>query len=111
MAFPLIAGLPWLATILGGLFLSFVSLLAQFLTKRLALILAVVLAMSGLTIAFFAGIVGIVNGLAEVSPPMLTQALGLVYPPNANLLIASCLSARVARWIYEWNMKVIYMRL
>lgn len=111
MAFPLIAGLPWLASVLGGLFVSLFTFFAQYLTKRLALILAVVLALSGLTVAFFAAIVGIINGISQVTPPQLNLALGLVYPANANLLIASCLSARLARWVYEWNVKVIQMRL
>jgi hypothetical protein len=111
MAFPLMAGLPWLASILGGLFVSIFTFLAQYLTKRLALVLAVVIAISGLTVAFFAAIVGILSGLAQVTPPQLNLALGLVYPTNANLLIASIISARLSRWVYEWNVKVIQLRL
>lgn len=111
MPLPVLAGIPWLASILSGLFASLITFFAQYLTKRLAIVVAVVAALSALTLAFFAGIVAIINGLSSISPPMLSQAMGMIYPENLNLIVASIFSARVARWVYEWNVKVIQFRL
>lgn len=111
MAIPVLAGIPWLASLLGGLFVAVVGFFAEHLTKRLAIVVAVVVALSALTLAFFAAIVAIIAGVSSLSPPQLSMAMGLIYPHNLNLIIAAVFAARLARWAYEWNVKVLQMRL
>lgn len=101
----------WLATLLGSLFTSIIQFFMNYVSKRLAIILAVVAAISGLTFGFFAAIVGLVSAISVVIPSEVSVGLSLVIPSNFLLCCSSILTAHVIRWVYEWNVKVIQFRL
>jgi uncharacterized protein with PQ loop repeat len=101
----------WLATLLGSLFTSLVQFFMNYMTKRLAIVVAVVAAISALTFAFFASIVLLVNGISVALPPEFSKGLSLVIPSNLPLCVSSILTAHLIRWVYEWNVKVIQFRL
>jgi|SRR5690606_829192 hypothetical protein len=103
--------IPWLVSVLGALLVSAFGFFADFVTKRLLVIAAVVAAIVALTLAFFAAIVAIINGLSSISPPALSQAMGLIYPANFPLIVGTTFAARVVRWVYEWNVKFLQYRL
>jgi hypothetical protein len=101
----------WLATLLGALFTSLIQFFMNYMTKRLAIVAAVLAVISTLTFGFFEAIVGLVNSIAVALPPQAAMGLSLVIPSNAPLCISSILTAHLIRWVYEWNVKVIQLRL
>jgi hypothetical protein len=111
MPIPAIAGLPWLAGLMGGLFSSLVSWFMQFVTKRLAVVAAVISGFVALTVAFLAALEGLVSVILLNSPIELTFAAQLIIPSNFTLCITTMLTARTARWVYDWNIKIIQLKL
>lgn len=111
MAIPLIAGLPWLAGILGGLFASLVAWFASFMTKRLAITAAAVVSILAVTATFYAALEALLSGIVASAPPHFGQAVGLVWPSNASACLAAILSAYVLRWVYDWQVKIIQLKL
>jgi uncharacterized membrane protein len=101
----------WLATFLGSLFSSVVAFFMQYVTKRLAIVLAVISAIAALTLGFFAAILALVNAVSSVTPPYFSVAMSWIVPSNAPLCISTILTAHLIRWVYEWNVKVIQLRL
>lgn len=101
----------WLASFLGTIFTAIVSALMTHFSKRIAIILAVVAAIAALTTGFFLAIYSIASGLASVAPPFVLTAWSLIVPSNLTILISAMLTARVLRWVYDWNVKVIQYRL
>lgn len=111
MPLPVLAGLPWVASILGGLFSALFGFFAKYLTKRLAIVVAAISAIGGLTAAFFALLNTAMGALTATVPPDVSIVLSHVLPDNFQLCISTLLGAQSARWVYEWNVKVIQMRL
>lgn len=110
MALPL-AGLPWLAGILAALFVAIFKFIAGLFTKRLLIIAAVVSVVGGFTAVFYQGMLAALNSVSNITPSFLNQAAGLVIPDNVPALISILVSARITRWVYEWNVKVAQWRL
>ena len=111
MPIPVIAGIPILAGILGGLFSALFQSLADVLTKRLALVVAGVAIIAGLTTAFFTLITGLFSAISAVAPNSLGLAISLVIPDNASACVSAIMTARMARWAYEWNVRIIQYKL
>jgi len=102
-------GLPWLAAVLGSLFTGLVSFLATYVTKRVALVLAAVAALTSLTVAFIALIEGAAAAFTYTMPSAV--AIGMLVPADAPALLAAYAAAKVAFWVYAWNVKIVQMRL
>lgn len=111
MPIPVIAGIPIIAGILGGLFQALFVALGSILTKRLAVVVAAVALIAGITAGFFSLIYGLFEIIAVAAPPMLSLAVQLVVPDNASACISAILTARLARWAYEWNVRIIQYKL
>jgi hypothetical protein len=101
----------WLATFLGTIFTSLVTAFAGYMTKRLAIVLAVIAAIAALTTGFFIAIFALASGIATVAPPFVIVAWSLFVPTNLPVLVSAALTARVLRWVYDWNVKIIQYRL
>lgn len=101
----------WLATFLGTLFTSVVTFFLTFMTKRLAFLAAVVAAITAVTVAFFAAIHLLMVSVIAIAPPYFAESVSFVVPSNFPFLLSVWLSARLLRWVYEWNVKIIQMRL
>ena len=111
MPLPVIAGIPWLAGVIGGLFSAVFSYFAQFLTKRVAIVATVIAVLVAITTTFFAVIAGIVSALSVAAPPQVSVAASLVVPGNATACASAYMAALVARWAYQWNVKVLQYKL
>ena len=111
MPLPVVVGIPIIAGIIGGLFSSVFSYLATFLTKRFALVAAGIVLIVGVTTAFFASLSSILLSITMVAPPWYSLAVQLVVPDNATFCISAMLSARLLRFAYEWNVKIIQYKL
>lgn len=111
MPLPVIAGIPWLATILGALFGGLLTFFAKFLTKRLALTAAFISASLGLFAVFWSAAWALVQGIIGVAPVELSMGLAFIVPSNAPACLGAMLTVDVARWVYDWNTRVIQFRL
>lgn len=111
MPIPVIAGMPWLAGLIAGLFSSLISWFASFLTKRLAIVAAGVAVLVVIVSAFMAALLALINGLAIVVPDTVSLAASLVIPSNTPACISAYLTARVARWAYDWNINVLHWKM
>lgn len=110
MAVPVLIGLPWLATLLGGLFTALLNFFTRFLSRRLAVVLIILAALATLTAAFFAAIGGLISGLSMAMPSFVALGLGHVWPANGQACIAAIASGHVLRFAYEWNVKAARMK-
>lgn len=79
--------------------------------KRILIIAAVLAALSALVVAFYLSIVSVIQSIAAVAPPQLSLAASWVIPDNFSALVSVYLSARVLRFAYEWNVKVLQWKL
>ncbi|MDG9922879.1 MULTISPECIES: DUF5455 family protein [unclassified Pseudomonas] len=111
MPLPAIIGIPFLASAIGGLFAGLVGFFATWMTKRLALTAAFVVASLALFGTFYAFCWALIQGIRVAAPPELDMALAFMVPSNAPACIGAALSVDVARWVYDWNTRVIQFRL
>ena len=103
--------MPILASLLGSLFFSIVSFLAKFLTKKIAILTAVVLAAVALTSAFFSFVSGLFAGIEYLMPAVIDDALCWLLPANTKACVTAYLSARVAAYVYAWNIRILQWKL
>ncbi len=103
--------MPILAAFLGAIFASIVSFLAKWLSKRVAVILVAVSALVALTSAFILSIDALYSLIIVVFPDSLNAGLSWVIPPNAKPCVAATLTAYSLRWVYDWNSKIIQLKL
>lgn len=111
MAIPLLAGLPWLASIIVGITSAFVGWLFKFATKRFAIVLLAVALLSTITAAFYAAIQALLSGLTSSLPDFFNIAAGWVIPENAPVCISAVLSAHAIRWVYAWQVRIIEYKI
>lgn len=111
MPLPVIAGIPFVAGLLGGLFGSLLSFLAKFFTKKVALVFAAILIFTSLTSALFLALKLLVASVAVVTPDFVITAASLVIPDNAILCITVIVNAKLLRFAYDWNVKIVQLKL
>jgi len=100
-----------LALWLGALFTSLVSFFAVFITKRIAITLVVIAAIVVVTASFVLAINAAIAAIQYAAPSELVMAWGWLVPDNADDCIAAILAGNVLRWAYDWNVKVIQLKL
>lgn len=111
MPLPLLAGIPWLAGVIGALFVSMFTWLVQFVTKKIALTLAALAVLLTVTTAFFAAIEGLLTLIVAVAPTELTQACSLILPTNTTGCLTAVMSAHLLRWVYGWQVRIIQYKM
>jgi len=110
MALPgVLLGLPWLASVLGSLFTAVVGWLAIYMTKRIAILAAVLIALTTLTVAFIAIIESAVSGFTYAFP--FAVNFGFLIPADLQPLAVAYFTARLAHWVYSWNARIVQLRL
>lgn len=111
MALFALAGIPWLAGLIGGLFTSLFTFFASYMTKRFAILVTAIAVIVGLTTTLFNGLYGLVGALNLLMPPELLGALGHVMPSGGLACVTVLLTAKMARYAYDWNIKIIQYKL
>jgi predicted PurR-regulated permease PerM len=107
MPAPAIIGIPFLASVAGGFVAYLLDFFMQFFTKRVAIIFAAVTAIAALTAGLFAAITSLISGLYVSLPPDLAQGVRMIAPSNLEACLTAIASGHVARYVYEWQVKVI----
>lgn len=111
MPLPAIIGIPFLAGVFGSLFAGLISFFAKYLTKRLALTAAFVTASIALFAVFFSVCWAVLQSLIVSTPSEVSLALSFFVPSNAPACLGAILTVNAARWVYDWNTRVIQFRL
>ncbi len=101
-----LAAIPALASFLGSIFTALVGFFSAYLTKRLALVAAGVVAIAGAFTVFYAAVLALVAGLS-VPFPVVGNAVYCFLPANTQACVSAILTAYVLRWVYEWKVRVI----
>jgi hypothetical protein len=102
-------GIPWLATAIGTFFTSTIGFFAAYLTRRIAVVTAVVAVILSLTVAFIAAIEGMISSIPYVAPDF-TGAFAIV-PGNFSTCVSIMLTAKVLKWAYSWNVALAQIKL
>lgn len=97
-----------MAAWIGTLFASLAGFFAQWFTKKTVTATAAVAGSLALTAAFVAALHGLQNQLSA-SVPSWVIGLGYFVPDNAALCFSAVVSAKIARWIYDYHMSVLKM--
>ena len=99
--------MPLLATFLGGLFASLVEFLTKYVTKRLAIFIALIAALVALLTATIASLNALIAGISLALPAFINDAMSWLVPSNLDDCIAIAVSAKVIVWVASWQAKVL----
>jgi len=103
--------MPLLAAFIGSVLFAVIEFFAKWLTKRLAILAAVVVGVTAFTAAFVGAMKALVAGIVIAVPAPVVIGASWVLPYNTQACIAVVLAAHVLRWVYDWNVKVIQYKL
>lgn len=99
--------LPALAVFLGQLAATILGFLATRVTRTVAINLTVLTMVLGLALTTALALSAIFSGLSYVVPPELSQGFAFFIPDNAIPCISAIFSARVIRWVWQWQFYAI----
>lgn len=101
--------MPILAKLLASLFGGLIAWLANLLGKKWALGLTFAGVFTGLTVALYAALSLLLNGLAATLPgwPGMEIAMWVAAPANLPAAIAAVLSAEASLTLYAWNVHLL----
>ena len=102
-----LAGIPWLAGILGGIASALIGFFSKFVTARLAVVAAGVVIIVSLTAGLFAALEGLLAGLTYVMPSEIAEGVALVTPGNLTTCLSIIITAHMLRYAYDWNVRVL----
>jgi hypothetical protein len=104
--------MPALALYLGNLLFSLASLFGVWVSKQVAIRLALITGVGILTAGFIAAINSAKAGLsAYVIPQSVTIAASWLVPSNLNECVGAIFAAYLVRWVYAWNVKFMQYKL
>lgn len=107
----IIIGVTFIATFLSQILTTLFTSWLQVVSKKFIIIAAVLAGMATIVAAFYIAIRATIDSISMVSPPYLNQAISLVVPDNFITLVTIQITARLIRFAYEWNVKVLQWRL
>lgn len=102
--------MPLLAAWLGSAIAAVVSFFATWLTKAIAIRVAVIAALVALTLAMVAALEGMLSAVAAVMPAEVSNGLSWFWPSNGTACVAVCVAAHVTRWVYDMNVKALTIK-
>jgi len=92
------------------IFVQLMTLLTSYLTMRIIVMTLITAAFAGAMAVFANEIYNIAAGLAPTLPPYVTQAFDFFMPTNTIYCINICVSASVARLLYDYVMKLLTLQ-
>lgn len=112
MPLPLaVVGIPFLAGVLGQLFAGLIVFFLKFFSKKFALTAAFATGSMILFAAMFSVVYGAMTAIRVALPPEFGLAMATIVPGNVPACLGAYLTAVTARWIYDWNTRVLQFRL
>jgi len=92
-------------TFLQTLFGSMAAFFGQWMAKKTALATAAVTVSITLTLVLGATLKGLLIGFVAILPNWMAIGFDAIIPGNFPIMVAAVISAKVARFIYDWNME------
>lgn len=101
----------WLVMLFVSFLDKIVSFFAAYVSKKTAQVVTA-LTLAGTVTAAFMAVLGSALGSIVVSAPsgLVAQGLALL-PGNTNTCLAVVITVQVARWLYDWQTRVIQWSL
>ncbi|OCH17125.1 DUF5455 family protein [Aliivibrio logei] len=100
--------IPAIAVFFGGLAAQLVAWFSVFVSRNIALNLAVIAFVVGLAVAIAASFWLMLEGISYVLPPEFSRAMGMITPSNAIPCLSTVASAKIARWVWMWQIYAIH---
>jgi len=104
-----ILAIPWLATVIGTALTGLIGFFGKWLSKKFAVLAAVLTAAVAFTAAFLTGIQGLLSTIHYAMPSLGNWFAFL--PSNFSTCASVIVSAELMRWVYDWNVRVIQWKL
>ena len=101
------AGIPWFASLVGGLFATLVGFFAKFVTMRVAVMAAGVAIIITLTAGLFTALEGLMAGISYTIPAEIAGGVALVSPSNLTACTTIIISAHLLKYVYSWNVRIV----
>tara|TARA_B100002019_G_scaffold283636_1_gene290268 strand:- start:641 stop:949 length:309 start_codon:yes stop_codon:yes gene_type:complete len=101
--------MPALAGAIGAIIVGLISFFAKWMTKRLAAVAAAVVALLAVVGSFVGIVEGLIAGISYTAPDF--SGIFLLLPANFSTCISVIVAARLAYWVYAWNVAIIQMKL
>jgi Family of unknown function (DUF5455) len=101
----------WLGGVIAAFFAQLFVWFSQYVVKRVAIIAAAITIIGIVTTAFFASVYGLVSSLSLALPSEYVSHLGLFLPGNVTACLTIILSAKMLRFAYDMNIRIIQMKV
>jgi len=98
--------MPIFAGIIGSVFTWLTSLFVIYLTKKAAMVTAAIVAISALLVTLVALFTTLLATIVAAAPSGSELAFSLL-PSNTTPCLAAYSGSVIAKWAYDWNVKVI----
>lgn len=99
MPLPALAIVPLISSVAA----SIAGMFAAWMTKKVALIVAVMSLSTLLFVGFAAAIIALYQGIVYVTPPWMMAGIGMFIPPNTVPMLSLLMTARLARLAYDFQ--------
>lgn len=97
--------MPMFATLVASLFASLASFFGLQMAKKTLFATAAIAAGLVLTLAMFAAIKGLLAGIGYAFPSWALGWFAAVIPSNAVACAGAIIAAKMARFVYDYNME------
>ncbi len=95
--------LPALVAFISSLAGNLVAWFTRYMSRGAAFNLVVVTLLVGLAVTTASSIYALATGLSYALPSELVRALSMVIPSNAVPCVSAIFSAKLIRWVWEWQ--------
>lgn len=103
--------MPLLAGFIGSLIAALVEFFSLWITKRLAIVTALIVVAVTLTVAFMGAVKALIAGVTVAVPSAVVTGASFFLPYNSGACVAAVLAGHVLRWAYDWNIKTLQYKL
>ena len=110
MPVPAVVGFAALITFLGSVISGLVTWVVTFFSRRIVLITLVITVILAAIAGLHAALEAALLQITVSAPPIVSQAIGMVIPANAPIVISVVANAHVVRWVYDWKVKTVKMK-
>lgn len=94
--------MPVLAAFLGSAFGIILDFFLKYFTRKVAMIAAMITAITALTAGLLIAFTGILAAIAVSTPEWISNMAAFV-PGNAKACLSAYASAAILKWTYDWN--------
>lgn len=111
MPLPVIAGIPFIAGLIGGIAGELIKFFAKFFTRKIAVAAGAVGACLLLLTAFASLLYASIGAITYTLPDEYARAMTLFMPDNLVPCISVVMTGRIAKYSYEWSTRIIQWTL